>query len=67
MGKCPSTGSGVAPQPPPGNTGVYCIRKHGRAFAVYDPAGVLGCVVLYLRGAREVVRRLGGVAVYIKG
>ncbi len=44
----------------------YCIRKYGRAFAVYDPAGVLECVVLNLRGAREVVRRLGGVAVYTK-
>ena len=66
MGKCHSTVSGVAPQPPPGNTGVYCIRKHGRAFAVYDPAGHLVCIVLYLKGAREVVRRLGGVAVYAK-
>jgi hypothetical protein len=45
---------------------VYSIRKHGRAFAVYDPAGKLVCVMLYLKGAREVVRRLGGVAVYTK-
>ena len=67
MGKWNCTSSGAVPQPSPGNPGVYGIRKHGRAFAVYDPAGVLVCVVLYLRGAREVVRRLGGVAVYIKG
>ena len=66
MGKRDSTSSGEVPQPPPRNTGVYCIRKHGRAFAVYDPAGQLVCVVLYLKGAREVVRRLGGVAVYAK-
>ena len=66
MGTCHSTGSGEVAQPPPGNTGVYCIRKHGRGFAVYDPAGMLVCIVLYLKGARESVRRLGGVAVYSK-
>ncbi len=66
MGKRHSPASDDVPQPPPQNLGVYCIRKHGRAFAVYDPAGTLVCVVLYLKGAREVVRRLGGVAVYTK-
>jgi hypothetical protein len=45
---------------------VYCIRKHGRGFAVYDPAGMLVCIVVYLKGAREMVRRLGGVAAYTK-
>jgi len=63
MGTCDSTCSGAVSQPPPQNPSVYAIRKHGRAFAVYDPAGMLVCVVLYLKGAREVVRRLGGVAV----
>ena len=66
MGTCNSTSSEAIPQPSQGNPGVYCIRKHGRAFAVYDPAGMLVCVVLYLKGAREIVRRLGGVAVYMK-
>ena len=42
------------------------IRKHGRAFAVYDPSGMLVCLVVYLKGAREVVRRLGGSAIYAK-
>jgi hypothetical protein len=65
MGTCDSTFSGAVPQQPR-DTGVYCIRKRGRAFAVYDPAGMLVCVVLYLKGAREVVCRLGGSAVYAK-
>jgi len=66
MRTCDSTRSEAVPRPPPQNPGVYCIRKHGRAFAVCDPAGMLVCVVLYLKGAREVVRRLGGVVVYSK-
>ena len=66
MGTCDSTTSGAGPQPPPRDPGVYCIRKHGRAFAVYDPAGHLVCVVVYLKGAQEVVHRLGGVAIYIR-
>ena len=66
MGTGGSTCSGAVPQPSPGNPGVYCIRKHGRAFAVYDPTGKLVCIVVYLKGAREVVRRLGGSAVYNK-
>ena len=66
MGTCDSTCCGAVPQPSSRDPGVYSIRKHGRAFAVYDPAGTLVCVVLYLKGAREVVRRLGGVAVYTK-
>ena len=48
--------------------GRWCLwKEHGRAFAIYDPAGLLVCIVVYLKGAREVVRRLGGVAVYIQG
>ena len=66
MGTCDSTSSGAVPQPPPRGSGVSCIRKHGRAFAVYDPSGILVCLVVYLKGAREVVRRLGGAAVYVK-
>ena len=66
LDKCDSTSSESVPQPPPQNPDIYCIRKHGRGFAVYDPNGTLVCVVLYLKGAREVVRRLGGVAVYTK-
>lgn len=66
MGKCHCAGSKDVPQSPPENADIYSIRKHGRAFAVYDPVGQLVCIVLYLKGAREVVRRLGGVAVYVK-
>ena len=66
MGTCHCTCSGAVPQPSSRTPGVYCIRKHGRAFAVYDPVGMLVCVVLYLKGAREVVRHLGGVTVYVK-
>ena len=66
MGRCHSTYCGAVPQPPPHDAGVYRIRKHGRAFAVHDPAGNLVCIVMYLKGAREVVRRLGGSAIYIK-
>ena len=50
----------------PPTTTVYVIRKHGRAFAVADPSGTLVCLTVYLRGAFEVIRRLGGVAVYAK-
>jgi hypothetical protein len=66
MGACESTSSGAVSQPPPRGPDVYYIRKHGRAFAVYDPAGMLVCLVVYLKGAREVVRRLGGLAIYAK-
>lgn len=34
------------------------IEKHGRHWAVYDQAGELVCLCVYLKGAREVVRRL---------
>ena len=34
------------------------IVKHGRYWAVYDPAGELVCITLYKKGAAEVVRRL---------
>ena len=52
-------------QAPP-TTNVYVIRKHGRAFAIAAPSGKLVCMTVYLRGAFEVIRRLGGVAVYTK-
>ena len=52
-------------QVPPTNN-VYVIRKHGRAFAIADPSGTLVCMTVYLKGAFEVIRRLGGVAVYAK-
>ncbi len=42
----------------------YFIRKHRRAFGVYDDTETLVCFTLYLRGAFEVIRRLGGVAFY---
>ena len=45
---------------------VYVIRKHGRAFAIFDPSDELVCITVYLTGAFEVIRRLGGVAVYAK-
>jgi len=66
MGTCDSTSSKEVQQSPPQDADVYPIRKHGRAIAVYDPAGLLVCVVLCRKGAREIVRRLGGVAVYMK-
>jgi hypothetical protein len=66
MGTCHSISSGAVPQPSPESPGAYCIRKHGRAFAVYDPSGALVCITVYLTGAFEVIRRLGGVAVYAK-
>ena len=66
MRECDYSSEDAVPQPSPEKTDIYYIRKHGRGFAVYDPAGMLVCIVLYLKGAREVVRRLGGVAVYTK-
>jgi len=65
MGTDEPTPSISLTQAPPTNN-VYVIRKHGRAFAVYDPSGMLVCLVVYLKGAREVVRRLGGSAIYAK-
>ena len=60
--RTPSTPLAQAPPP----TTVYVIRKHGRAFAIADPSGTLVCMTVYLKGAFEVIRRLGGVAVYAK-
>jgi len=34
------------------------IQRYGRFWAVFDDAGLLVCVTVYLKGAREVVRRL---------
>ncbi len=34
------------------------IHRYGRFWAVYDAAGLMVCVTVYLKGAREVVRRL---------
>jgi hypothetical protein len=45
---------------------VYVIRKHGSGFAICDPGDKLVCITLYLKGAFEVIRRLGGVAAYAK-
>lgn len=37
------------------------IEKYGfRNWAVYDNAGVLVCITVYKKGAKEVVRRLEG-------
>ena len=36
------------------------IERYGRAWAVYDEAGELVCLTVYLKGAKEVVRRLTG-------
>src|SRR5262249_28822358 len=37
---------------------VMSIQKRGRYWAVYDAAGELVCLCVYLKGAREVIRRL---------
>ena len=34
------------------------IEKYDRFWAVYDQQGVLVCVCVYKKGAKEVVRRL---------
>ena len=65
MGKDERTSFIPLAQAPP-TTNVYVIHKHGRAFAIADPSGTLVCITVYLRGAFEVIRRLGGVAVYAK-
>ena len=65
MGKDERTPPIPLAQAPP-TTNVYVIRKHGRAFAIADPSGTLVCLTVYLKGAFEVIRRLGGVAVYAK-
>ena len=65
MGKDERTPSLPLAQGPPTDN-VYVIRKHGRAFAIADPSGTLVCMMVYLTGAFEVIRRLGGVAVYAK-
>ncbi|MCB9880029.1 MAG: hypothetical protein H6835_20750 [Planctomycetes bacterium] len=39
-------------------TRAYTITKRGRAWAIHDAAGELVALVCYLRGAREIVRRL---------
>ncbi len=39
---------------------MYRIEKQGRLWAVIDPQGLLVCLCAYLRGAKEVVRRLAG-------
>ena len=65
MGTDERTPSIPLAQVPP-TINVYVIRKHGRAFAIADPSGTLVCMTVYLKGAFEVIRRLGGVAVYTK-
>jgi hypothetical protein len=50
------TGPGCQkPYTPPGS---YTINRHGRFWAVLDPAGELLCLTVYKRGAEEVTRRL---------
>ena len=34
------------------------LEKYGRFWAVYDEAGILVCVTVYKKGAKEVIRRL---------
>jgi hypothetical protein len=42
--------------------GTYTIERHGRFWKVVDAVGDLVCLTVYKRGAREVVRRLTGIA-----
>lgn len=42
------------------------IEKYGRFWAVIDETGVLVCVCVYKKGAREVVRRLSTSALCLK-
>jgi hypothetical protein len=65
MGKWKSTPSISVLQGPTTHP-AYTIRRHGRSFAIYDPSDILVCITVYLKGAFEVVRRLGGVACYAK-
>jgi len=39
---------------------MYRIEKRNRLWAVIDPDGAIVCLCAYLRGAKEVVRRLAG-------
>lgn len=39
----------------------HSVTRHGRAWAVHDPAGELVALTLYRKGAAEVVRRLEAV------
>lgn len=50
----------AAPAPAAEQQPAYTIakRKDTRWWEVRDPAGVLVCLTVYRRGAREVVRRL---------
>ena len=41
-----------------GDAVLHTIAKRGRAWAVHDPTGELVALVLYRKGAAEVVRRL---------
>jgi hypothetical protein len=34
------------------------IEKYGRFWAVYDANGILICLTVYKKGAKEVIRRL---------
>jgi hypothetical protein len=50
-------GTPAAPEQP---RFTYQKRDHTRWWEVRGPAGELVCLTVYRRGAREVVRRLGG-------
>jgi hypothetical protein len=56
----------VSPAQGPPSRSVYLIRKRGRAFAIFDHAGNLLYMTVYLKGPFGVIRRLGGVASYVK-
>jgi hypothetical protein len=45
----------------------HSMTKRGRAWAVHDPAGELVALVLYRKGAAEVVRRLDAGAMLAAG
>lgn len=43
------------------------IEKHGRFWAVRDESGELVCITVYKRGAKEVIRRLSGDRIEVRG
>jgi hypothetical protein len=54
----PKSSRETQPAPAPKAAGSHTLTKRGRAWAVHDPAGELVALVLYRKGAAEVVRRL---------
>ncbi len=39
---------------------IYTLTPHGRFHQLWDPDGILVATVVYVRAAREIVRRLDG-------